>query len=292
MSFDPLAGVTRARARAAVPWCAVRGLSLLAAIAAAALVRPASAVSVATTNSTRPPPPAVGCMDARRMQRAFQLSPRALVVHLNDGVRYEVALREDCPSVVGADGALELLAPHGWACSDGPALVRGVDGRACGVATVAVLDSRGLAARQREAAMASTGGAAPETASGDGVAPSSTLPTVEVRGRRQRGFRGTTDYCVASRHVRSWHEDAQGLVVEVPPARAGGHRRYRIETTGSCPLLWRTEAIALRSGRGTGVVCGFPGDQVVLASPDSGERGPGIFFKPCPVIAVYPIVAD
>lgn len=245
---------------------------------------------VAAMDAARPPPPGAGCMDARRMQRAAQTGPRALALQLDDGVHYDILLGEDCPAVVAPGGALELLAPHGWACSGGPSLVRAADGRTCAVATVGVVDGREIAARARATAQAA-GGAAEAPAPVAGAPPSTTLDTVEVRGRRARGFRGTTDYCVASRHVRSWSEDTQGLVVDVPPARAGGHRRYRIETNGSCPLLWRAEGIALRSGRGTGVVCGFPGDQVVAASPASGERGPGIFFKPCPIIAVYPLPA-
>ncbi len=267
-----------------------RGL-LLTAMAVAG---PALAAREPEPAAARPPPPAADCMDARRMQRAVQLAPRALEVHLDDGVRYDITLRQDCPSVVEPGGALELLAPHGWACTDGPSLVRAADGRMCGVDQVVLLDARGLASRAREAALAVAPGPEPATDGGSdaGIPAASTLPTLEVRGRRAKGFRGTTEYCVASRHVYSWSEDTQGLVVNVPPARAAGHRRYRIETNGSCPLLWRAEAIALRSARGTGVVCGFPGDEVVATSAESQARGPGIFFKPCPIIAVYPIVPD
>jgi hypothetical protein len=42
-------------------------------------------------------------------------------------------------------------------------------------------------------------------------------------------FGGSPSYCFATRNVRAWSSDPQGMLVETNPRRNGGHRYYRVE---------------------------------------------------------------
>lgn len=127
-----------------------------------------------------------------------------------------------------------------------------------------------------------------------------TLSAVEVGAERPRGFRGSTNYCVATRFVRSWSTDNDGLIVEVSPRRAAGNRYYRVELQGTCDMLNRAPSITLTSGVGTGIVCGYPGDKVELAGADESSELTSAaarrrwveIEKFCNVLAVYPIRKD
>ncbi|MGQ0799447.1 MAG: hypothetical protein ACT4NL_04950 [Pseudomarimonas sp.] len=240
----------------------------------------------------RQPAPAADCFDARQMEEAMLATPRRLAIALADGGRFSVDLAADCPAAIGAGGEFEVKAPHGWACSDARAHVAAADGFSCPITRVAGIDSKGYA----ELALAA------RALRVSGVLPSPpTLSTVEVQGVRARGFRGSTNFCVASRHVRNWSTDNEGLIIEVAPRRAAGNRYYRVELHGPCHMLDRSPGIVLRSGVGNGVVCGYPGDKIELASADeataqlmanfSHRRWPEI-EKFCNVLAVYPIRQD
>ncbi len=259
----------------------IRSSLLLAALATLAS-NPVSA-------DGRAPAPAADCLDARQMQEALLATPRMLAIALADGSRFRVDLGTDCPAAIGGDGDFELRSPLGWACSANGSRVAAADGSACPVEQVAAIDSKRYAELALTARALRVSGVLP---------PPPVLSTVEVRGERQRGFRGSTNYCIASRHVRSWSEDDEGMIIEVSPRRAAGNRYYRVELHGSCGMLSRSPAIQLRSGVGNGVICGFPGDKVELAGASPFSDDPSSEFanrqwpeleKSCSVLAVYPI---
>jgi len=244
---------------------------------------------LAVAASTREPAPGPNCFDARKMDEAMLATPRSLAIALADGGRFRVELAEDCPAAIGAGGEFEVKAPMGWACSDTRSHVAAVDGRTCPITDVAEIDNKHYSELALDARALRVSGALP---------PPPTLSTVEVQGVRARGFRGSTNFCVASRNVRGWSTDNDGLIVEVAPRRAAGNRYYRVELHGPCHMLDRAPGIVLRSGASNGVLCGYPGDKIELASADeataqlmanfSHRRWPEI-EKFCNVVAVYPI---
>jgi hypothetical protein len=227
------------------------------------------------------------CMDARRVQEAFQAGLRTFAIALDDGGRFELALAADCPQAPGHDGGAQVLAPAGWVCSDGSAHIRRGT-QACPVATVESIDARRYAALVRQSRY-----------DPEGVR---TLDTVTVRGERRHGFVGSPNACFSARHLRGWAEDGDGLIVEVSPRHSGGNRYYRVELVHSCPSLTSSPGIVLRSGFGIGAICGNPGDRIELA-PDgapgaaagfmAGIRGRQVMGRTgCPIRAVYPITQD
>lgn len=248
-----------------------------------------AAVSLSAAASDRAPAPHPECMDARIAQRMYAVSPWQLVVALQDGQRFRIELGEACPAVTQTDVAMKLLAQDGWACGVGNEFVEvsGRDGTGstlCTVAALARVDGREFARLAREASRHA------------GQTDVIELAVVEVVGQRPRGFRGTTDFCFASRHVRGWHEDGDGLIVEVSPRRSGGNARYRVELASSCIELGTAEDIVLRSGVGNGLICGNTGDQVVAqARPVTGalvsmlDSVPAGQASGCQIREVYPL---
>lgn len=246
-------------------------------------------LAIAADGVAREPAPSADCLDARQMQEAHLATPRMLAVALADGARFRLDLTTDCPAAISGEGSFELLSPQGWACSANGSRIAAADGSNCAVEAVTPIDAK------RYAELALTARALRVS----GVLPAPpVLSTVEVHGKRERGFRGSTNFCVASRHVRSWSEDDEGMIVEVSPRRAAGNRFYRIELHGSCGMLSRSPAIQLRSGVGTGVICGFPGDKVELAGSSMFADDPTSEWanrqwpeleKSCNVLAVYPL---
>jgi hypothetical protein len=233
--------------------------------------------------------PTPQCMDARRMQEVFQASPRVLAIALDDGGRYRLDLARDCPGALDGDGHAQVLAPAGWVCNDGAARVRS-DAQECPVAAVTPVDARLYAGLIRQSHR-----------DADGVR---TLGTVTVKGERRHGFVASPNYCFSARHLRSWTEDGDGLIVEVSPKRSAGHRYYRVELVHSCAALTSSPGIQLRSGFGSGVICGNPGDRVEVV-PDNapgqaagfmasirGRQTSGFALMDCPINAVYPITQD
>jgi hypothetical protein len=247
-----------------------------------------SAMSLSAAASDRAPPPNSDCMDARIAERMYAVSPWQLVVALRDGQRFRIELGEACPAVTRIDAHMKLLAEQGWACGSGNEFVEVTDKTAgsalCTVAALAPVDSREFARLAREASF------------GNGRIDAVELAPVEVVAQRPRGFRGTTDFCFATRHVRGWHEDGGGLVVDVSPLRSGGNTRYRVELASSCIELGVSDEIVLRSGVGNGLICGHTGDQVVAqARPVTGalvsmlDSEPPTRASGCQIREVYPM---
>lgn len=216
-------------------------------------------------------PPAPGCLDARRMTEVRQIDARTLVIVAHDGQPYRLGLQSDCP---GTDAAADarLFGAEGWICNGAPAYVQ-TDGRRCAVASVEPLDAKTHALLMQQADR-------------DAMA---TLDPVKVIGpQRGAGFRGSPSYCFAPRYLRSWSSDPDGLLVEVSRRHPGGHRWYRVELTGSCPMLQRSPTLVFRSGMDLGMICGNPGDVVV------GDARPEGFAQSlpaggCGIAAVYPV---
>lgn len=147
--------------------------------------------------SPRSAAPAADCLDARLVERFHVPSAWQLAVATSNGQRYRIELAEACPAATAEAAELTLLARDGWVCGEGAFLrVQGAEGL-CPVAALAVADQREFARLARAA------GALQQ------------LDTVEVKRRRPSGFRGSDDFCFASRRVRSWSEVEQGLVIEV-----------------------------------------------------------------------------
>ncbi|MCD9032341.1 hypothetical protein LDO32_11450 [Luteimonas sp. Y-2-2-4F] len=232
-------------------------------------------------------PPAPGCFDFRTIDGAWLAAPREVLLRTGDGARGRLLLAEDCPAPPAGE-AIGALAPEGWLCPGGQAWIRSGE-RLCAVSSLHPLDAAAFADALRAA---------------DAASGTATMDPVEVRGRggrggRGRGFAGTTEYCVDSRHLRGWHADRDGLVVEVSPMRHAGHRYYRIETANACSHADAADHLRLVSATGLTAVCGHAGDRVVLtrdrpagveiATPSmfgtrTAERG-------CDIRRVYPLPA-
>ncbi|WP_332807767.1 DUF6491 family protein [Stenotrophomonas sp.] len=224
--------------------------------------------------------PAPHCLDARGVRQMEQAAPAAIAVLAANGQAYQLALEGPCPGV-NAASEVRLDAPGGWACGrPGETLV--VDGRACPVAAVQPIDGRTFA----------------DTARRSSRDYATTLSTVTVTGkggdasRPRHTFQGSAEFCFATRNVRAWSEDPQGVVVETNPRRNGGHRYYRLELAGSCSILAGATDVDFQSGFQNGLICGNPGDRIVMANNGmQGDLRMGTprFARPgCSVLAVYP----
>lgn len=234
----------------------------------------------AATAAGRSPAPAPHCLDARAMREAHQVDARTLAILGENDVRHRIDLAASCPTAAGS-GAASLLAREGWVCGGGNEFVR--DGQTlCPITAVTTVDAR------EYARLARTSQASDGTAS---------LGTVEVRGERRRGFGGSSSYCFSPRHMRSWSEDGKGVLVELSPARSGGHRYYRVELGNACPELNAAPQIGFESGLGVGVICGNPGDRIKVVEQRSetmpgAPRLMGTARIGCPISAVYPIIDE
>ena len=223
-------------------------------------------------------PPAPHCIDGRSIAEAAQADDRTLAIRGDDGRRHVLELDGTCPDILEGEG-VQVLGWNGWVCGVEGEVVRGAT-RDCPIAGTAVIDTRAYADLMKRA-----------------HAGMRTLDRVVVQGVRQRGFRGTPDYCVANSWMRSWHETPQGIVVEVSPRRSGGHRFYRIEMRGSCIMQTGGAAMSLVSAMGLGMVCGNAGDHALFTRDStSGMPGldpfPGIvspFGARCEISQVYPL---
>lgn len=244
---------------------------------------------VASTQSL-PAPASAACVDARQLVELRQASSRQLAGLDRSGQRVRIDLGDDCPGSAGARA--QLLARSGRVCGAEGEAVR-IGTATCPIVAVTAVSARDYAGLARAAAAL-----ADDTTA-------TTLETVEVRGERRRGFGGSSSYCFDTRYLRSWSEDGKGMLVEVSPARSGGHRYYRVELPQSCPDLDAAPAISFRSGVGISLICGNPGDRVVAdgtgdsVSFDASSPYPvsddvrasrfraGMRFQ-CTVSAVYP----
>ncbi|WP_317450723.1 DUF6491 family protein [Stenotrophomonas lacuserhaii] len=254
----------------------------LAPLALACLL-PAVAQAAPAAAAPARSPPAPHCLDARDVRQLEQASPESIAVRRGNGVAYRIDFSgAGCPGVNDAS-QVRLEAPAGWACGR-PSEQVVVDGRSCGISAVSVIDNREFAEAARESSRQFA----------------STLPGVTVTGKSagegggsnpQHTFQGAADFCFATRHVRSWNEDPQGVVVETNPRRNGGNRYYRVELGGSCSILAGAQSVDFQSGFQNGLICGNPGDRIVMVGSMDGDLRSGTprFARPgCEVLAVYP----
>ncbi|CAH0221592.1 hypothetical protein [Stenotrophomonas lactitubi] len=227
--------------------------------------------------------PAPHCLDARGVRQVEQQTPMAIAVRDGQGRAYRIDFSAACPGVNEAE-ELRLEAPAGWACGRPREQVM-VDGRACAIGSVIPIDNREFAFTTRESSRQFA----------------ATLPGVTVTAKshhhsnddaQRRAFQTSSAVCFATRNVRGWSEDPQGVVVETNPRRNGGHRYYRVELASSCSILAGAYEVDFHSGFQNGLICGNPGDRIVMApSPVAGDLRAGTprFARPgCDVLAVYP----
>lgn len=252
-------------------------ISTLACIAP--LVTSAQSAEVETSARTAP---AAHCLDARTVKQVEQASAGAIAVRGGDGRAYQIDFAGDgCPGVNDASN-VRLEAPAGWACGR-PSEQVVVDGRRCGVSAVSVIANREFA----------------ETARASSRQFAATLPAVTVTGKNRgerdeprHTFQGTADFCFATRHVRSWNEDPEGVIVETNPRRNGGVRYYRVELGSSCSILAGAQSVDFQSGLQNGLICGNPGDRIVMSQSgivgDLRASTPRFARPGCEVLAVYP----
>ncbi|WNH47813.1 hypothetical protein PDM28_14150 [Stenotrophomonas aracearum] len=240
---------------------------------ATALAQPAPVPEVRT-------PPAPHCLDARAVRQMEQASPDAIAVLGSNGQAYRLDFATACPGVNDAE-QVRLDAPDGWACGR-PSERLVVDGRSCPLSAVSVLDNRSFAevARESSRQFATTLEAVTVTAKG------------AATSERRQAFRGSPEFCFATRNVRGWSEDPNGVVVETNPRRNGGHKFYRVELGSSCSILAGATEVDFQSGFQNGLICGNPGDRIVMQP--SGIENDGRSYTPrfarpgCAVMAVYP----
>ncbi|GAB6194750.1 DUF6491 family protein [Lysobacter xanthus] len=244
------------------------------------LALPLLAAALATAPA-REPAPGPGCFDAREVAEVVQADDYTLGVRLRDESRFRIDLASRCAAV--DDAPARLVSPGGWICGRPGVEAVQVGERICRVAQARAIDPRGFAAL----AMAR---------------PKATreLDRIEVVGTRRRGFTGSPAYCVDTQHLRGWHEDGDGIIVEVGRVHSGGNRFYRLELGGSCQTLASSAHLVLQSGVGQSTVCGYPGDRALIRSEVALGGYEGDIYRPiserslvtregCPVTAVYPI---
>lgn len=258
------------------------------------LLAPALALALAgsATAADRGAAPAPHCADARSVREVVQSDDHTLAVRLADESRFRIDLAARCPGIGDAPGA-RLVSPAGWACGRRNEAVVG-GGRACPIAQVARIDAKAFSAHALQARRAPQAGV---------------LDTVTVKGERRRGFVGSPAYCFNTNHLRAWHEDADGIVVEVSPLRSAGHRRYRVELGASCQGLTDAVNLSFRSGVGGAMICGYAGDRAMFQTDleayemasqfegpigrrsrvGRGVEGLPALVRGCPVAQVYPI---
>ena len=246
----------------------IRYIPLFAGLSLA-VAAPAMAVETRTA-------PAGHCLDATGITEVEQATPRSIAVRAASGQAYRIDFNEDCAGARAAS-TLKLEAPGGWACGRPSERVL-VDGHACAISAVSPLDNRDFAsvARNSDRLRAAT------------------LPAVTISERREvrRSFGGSPSFCFATRNVRAWSSDANGVLVETNPQRNGGHRYYRVELGSACNQLDRAPQVSFHSGLQNGLICGNPGDRVVSA-PLAGDDERGRTIVPttpdnCRILAVYP----
>ena len=233
------------------------------------------------SDGNQAPPPASHCFSARDVREVRQSDPQTLAIRLGDGARYRLELADACPGAMRAQ-SLRLTSRQGWICgSNEEILDMGV--RRCAVASLARIDAREYA----EHALRSD-------RQHSSVAE---LDALEVRGKRRRGFGGTTAYCVDARYMRGWSEDKGDLIVEMSAKRSGGNRYYRMELGGSCNEMSSANHMQLVSGVGTNAICGNIGDRAMFTRDEniggvlrSRSEGSLAAQYGCTIRQVYPLL--
>lgn len=171
-----------------------------------ALLLSSMPVAGSSASDVQAPPPAPHCFSARDVREVRQSDPQTLAIRLGDGARYRLELADACPGAMRAQ-SLRLTSRQGWICGSNEEILE-MGERRCAVAGLARIDAREYA----EHALHSD-------RQGGNVAE---LATLEVRGKRRRGFGGTTAYCVDARYMRGWSEGKGDLIVEMSAKRSSG----------------------------------------------------------------------
>lgn len=260
-------------------------LTTLLAVAAAAFAAHAD-----TTTSPLPGqpdnrvPPAPNCMDARGLREMNQVTPDSISLRAADQSTWRITFAGACPDLMAAPNP-RIVAEDSWVCGAGKARVVTETGH-CAVATVAPLSQREFAAEARASER-------------NGV---STLAAVNVN-EKKRTLRGSPSYCFDTRHLRGYSENVRGFTVQTNARRSGGFSEYVVEVGANCRALVHSPEIQFRSGFGTSLICGNPGDVVVvnqtvnyptLDEETFMDRNQGLrradigVGDRCDVLAVYP----
>jgi len=198
--------------------------------------------------------PAPNCMDARGLREMNQVSGTHISLRAADQSTWKVSFKDNCPGLT-ASANPRILAEESWVCGTGHERIV-ADGKDCVVASVEPMTRRDFAEEARQADRS-------------GVA---TLAAVNVKEAR-RTLRGSTSYCFDTRHVRSYGDNVKGFTVQTNPKRSGGNKEYVVEVGANCRALMHSPAIQFRSGFGTSMICGNPGDVVVMTSQPNAPSG-------------------
>jgi hypothetical protein len=236
----PAPGVARRRDRWSVT---LRRVTFAAGIACAA-------IGGANAREARP---AQHCLDARNVISARHLESGDFLLRAVDH-GYLVSMHPDCRGELTEHDT--LLSRAGWVCGSDEEYVQNEATR-CPVVAVQRLDPREHArlAREHDAARARDG--------------HTRLGTVEVLGRTRPGVighRGHPDYCFSPATVRGWQVSGNEVIVQTSPRRSQGRKQYRLTLASACPELDRVDSVGFRSGIEIGLICGNPGDRLVVAS--------------------------
>lgn len=250
------------------------------ALCAMLLLVPAAAAS---SSDVQAPPPAPHCFSARDVRDVRQSDPQTLALRLGDGAMYRLELADSCPDAIRAQH-LQLTSRQGWICGSNEEILDTGE-RRCAIAGLARIDAREYAEHAKR--------------SDQQYRNVATFETLEVRGKRRRGFGGTTDYCLDARYMRGWNEDKGSLIVEMSPKRSGGNRYYRVELGGSCSEMSTSSHMQLVSGVGTTAICGNIGDRAVFTRDENiggvlRPRTEGALAAQygCTIRLVYPLLPD
>jgi hypothetical protein len=217
--------------------------------------------------------PAEHCLDARSVVSARHLDSGDFLLRAVDH-GYLVSMHPDCRGELTEHDT--LLSRAGWVCGSDEEYVKNEATR-CPVVAVQRLEPREHArlAREHDAARARDG--------------QTRLGTVEVLGKSRPGVighRGHPDYCFSPATVRGWQVSGSEVIVQTAPRRSQGRKQYRLTLASACPELDRIDGVGFHSGIGIGLICGNPGDRLVVASepgllvPDQlAEVGPVSLLK-------------
>ncbi|WP_282297930.1 hypothetical protein [Stenotrophomonas sp. PS02289] len=238
----------------------------------AALLALSLCFAFASTSQAAP----AACMDARELKEMKQITPNSIALLASDQTTWQVNFQNECPGLMAA-GKPKILAKDGQVCGTGNEFVR-AGGRDCAIATVQQISRRDFADIARQADRS----------------PLTTLPTVNV-SEAKRTLRGSPSYCFDTRHVRSYGDNAKGFIVQTNPRRSGGNREYVVEVANNCRALMHSPAIQFKSGYGTSLICGNPGDVIIVQEqPQASERAAVLrdtlvtAGERCDVLSVYP----
>lgn len=231
-------------------------LSALLALAMAAVPLASAETTTAPLPADSPNrvAPAPNCMDARGLREMNQVSDTHISLRAADQSTWKVTFKDSCPGLMASPNP-RILAEESWVCGTGNERVH-ADGQDCGIASIEPMSRKDFA---EEARLADRGGVP-------------TLAAINVK-EHKRTLRGASSYCFDTRHVRSYGDNQKGFTVQTNPKRSGGNREYVVEVGANCRALMHSPSIQFRSGFGTSLICGNPGDVVVMTSQVNAPAG-------------------